>query len=188
MSGSKMHHCLDNGVKQAQLPQMLFITLVLHILHQIHCSSLDTLQHLDVLFVRSPKLNTGLEVQPHQCWVRGQSLSGPADQTIADTNAPIQAMISQFLQENTVGDGVKGITEVQAHNIHSLFAQQITLSPKEIRLVKHDLPFTNPYQLALVLPCDGTQHALLHDLPWHQAWADRPVVPWILLPHLLVDE
>ena len=34
---------------------------------QPHCSPLDTLQHLNVLVVKGPKLNTVLEVWPHQC-------------------------------------------------------------------------------------------------------------------------
>ncbi|KAK4807192.1 hypothetical protein QYF61_024312 [Mycteria americana] len=35
-------------------------------------------------------------------------------------STPVQAMSSQFLQENAVGDRVKGFTEVQIDNIHSL--------------------------------------------------------------------
>ncbi|XP_075382890.1 NADH dehydrogenase [ubiquinone] 1 alpha subcomplex assembly factor 2 isoform X2 [Mycteria americana] len=43
-------------------------------------------------------------------------------QTVFHTakSTPIQAMSSQFLQENAVGNRVKGFTEVQADNIHSL--------------------------------------------------------------------
>ena len=58
--------------KQSLLPRPLLIRLVLQTLHQPHCPSLDTLQHLNVLLVvRGPKLNTVLEVQPHQCRVQG---------------------------------------------------------------------------------------------------------------------
>ncbi|KAK4818827.1 hypothetical protein QYF61_019864 [Mycteria americana] len=48
--------------KQSQLPQPLLIRLGLQTLHQLHCPSLDTLQHLNVpLVVGGPKLNTGFE-------------------------------------------------------------------------------------------------------------------------------
>ncbi|KAK4818164.1 hypothetical protein QYF61_007606 [Mycteria americana] len=51
--------------KQPQFPQPLLIRLVLQTLHQLHCPSLDTLQHLNVsLVVGGPKLNTGFEVRP----------------------------------------------------------------------------------------------------------------------------
>jgi len=60
--------------KQPQLPQSLLIRLVLQTPHQPHCPSLDTLRYLHVpLVVRGPKLNTVLQVQPHQCRVQGQS-------------------------------------------------------------------------------------------------------------------
>ncbi|KAJ7412648.1 hypothetical protein WISP_94987 [Willisornis vidua] len=53
---------------------------------QLHCPSLDRLQHLNVfLAVNGPKLNTRLEVQPHQCRVeRDDHCPGPAGHTIAD--------------------------------------------------------------------------------------------------------
>ncbi|KAK4813834.1 hypothetical protein QYF61_001838 [Mycteria americana] len=54
--------------KQSQFPQLLLIRLVLQTLCQLHCPSLDTLQHFNVLLVlRGPKLNTVFEVWPHQC-------------------------------------------------------------------------------------------------------------------------
>ncbi|GAB0186314.1 hypothetical protein GRJ2_001096700 [Grus japonensis] len=60
--------------KQPQFPQPLLIRLVLQTLHQLCCPSLDTLQHLNVfLVVRGPKLNTVLEVRPHQCRVQGDN-------------------------------------------------------------------------------------------------------------------
>ncbi|KAK4828214.1 hypothetical protein QYF61_024648 [Mycteria americana] len=47
---------------------------------------------------------------------------GPAVQPVLypAKSTPIQAMSSQFLQENAVGNSVKGFTEVQVDNIHSL--------------------------------------------------------------------
>ncbi|KAK4832009.1 hypothetical protein QYF61_020447 [Mycteria americana] len=58
--------------KQPQFLQPLLIRLVLQTLLQLHCPSLDTLQHLNVsLVLRGPKLNTVFEVQPHQCQVQG---------------------------------------------------------------------------------------------------------------------
>ncbi|KAK4826394.1 hypothetical protein QYF61_008065 [Mycteria americana] len=74
--------------KQPQFPQPLLIRLVLQTLHQLRCSSLDTLQHLDVsLVVRGPKLNTVFEVRPHQCRVQGHHhFPSPADHAIFDTS------------------------------------------------------------------------------------------------------
>jgi len=54
--------------EQSQLLQLLLIRPVLQTPHQVCCPSLDTLQGLDVfLTVRGPKLDTVLEVWPHQC-------------------------------------------------------------------------------------------------------------------------
>jgi len=54
--------------KQLQLPQPLLVRLVLQTSHQPHCPSLDTLHQLNIfLAVRGPKLNTALQVRPHQC-------------------------------------------------------------------------------------------------------------------------
>jgi len=53
--------------KQSQFPQPLLIRLVLQTPCKLHCSSLDTLQSLDVfLAVSDQKLNTVLKVWPHQ--------------------------------------------------------------------------------------------------------------------------
>jgi len=81
--------------KQPQLPQLLLRRLVLWTPHQPHCPSLDTLQHLNVLLVvRGPKLNTVLEVWPHQCRVQGHDhLPAPVGHTIPDTIAPISDRI-----------------------------------------------------------------------------------------------
>ncbi|KAK4817435.1 hypothetical protein QYF61_014511 [Mycteria americana] len=72
--------------KQPQFPQLLLIRLLLQTLHQLHCPSLDTLQHLNVsLVVGGPKLNTVFEVRPHQCRVQGHDhFPTPADHTISD--------------------------------------------------------------------------------------------------------
>ncbi|KAK4806152.1 hypothetical protein QYF61_001075 [Mycteria americana] len=74
--------------KQPQFPQPLLIRLVLQTLHQLHCPSLDMLQHLNVsLVVRGPKLNTVFEVRPHQCRVQGHDhFPSPAGHTISDTS------------------------------------------------------------------------------------------------------
>ncbi|KAK4830681.1 hypothetical protein QYF61_012850, partial [Mycteria americana] len=57
-------------------------------LHQLCCPSLDALQHLNVsLILQGPKLNTGFEVQPHQCRVQGHDhFHSPAGHTIFDTS------------------------------------------------------------------------------------------------------
>ncbi|KAK4817038.1 hypothetical protein QYF61_026164 [Mycteria americana] len=77
-----------NQAKQPQFPQLLLTRLVLQTLHQLRCSSLDTLQHLSVfLVVRGPKLNTVFEVRPHQCRVQGDNhCPSPAGHTISDTS------------------------------------------------------------------------------------------------------
>ncbi|KAK4831675.1 hypothetical protein QYF61_018672 [Mycteria americana] len=100
--------------KQPQFPQPFLIRLMLQTLHQLRCPSLDTLQQLDVsLVVRGPKLNTGFEVQPHQCQVQGDDhFPSPAGHTISDKSqdavgflghlgtllAHIQAAVSQHSQ------------------------------------------------------------------------------------------
>ena len=53
--------------EQSQFPQLLLIMLVLQTFHQLDCPSLDELEGLKaILVVRSPKMNTVLEVQPPQ--------------------------------------------------------------------------------------------------------------------------
>jgi len=74
--------------KQHQFLQLLLIRLVLQTSHQLHCSSLNTLQGLKVfLVVRGPKLNAVLEVQAQQGWVQsGDHCLAPAGNTISDTS------------------------------------------------------------------------------------------------------
>ncbi|KAK4826066.1 hypothetical protein QYF61_005025 [Mycteria americana] len=91
--------------KQPQFPQPLLIRLLLQTLHQLHCPSLDSLQHLNVsLVVGGPKLNTGFEGD--------NRFPTPAGHTIPDTSqdaigllghlgtlpAHIQAAVDQHLQ------------------------------------------------------------------------------------------
>jgi len=74
--------------KQPHFPQPLLIRLVLQTLHQPRCPSLDMLQQLNALLVlRRPKLNTVLQVRPHQCRVQGHDhLSTPAGHIIPETS------------------------------------------------------------------------------------------------------
>jgi len=74
--------------EQPQLLRPLLIQLVLQTPHQPPCPSLDMLQQLSVfLVVRGPKLNTLLQVRPHQCRVQGHDhLPAPAGHTIPDTS------------------------------------------------------------------------------------------------------
>ncbi|KAK4822219.1 hypothetical protein QYF61_011860 [Mycteria americana] len=80
---------------------------------KLRCSSLDTLQHLNVSFVvRDPKLNTVFEVRPHQCRVQGHDHIPTAGHAILDTSqdaigflghlgtllAHIQAAVNQHAQ------------------------------------------------------------------------------------------
>ncbi|KAK4818248.1 hypothetical protein QYF61_009423 [Mycteria americana] len=67
--------------KQPQFPQLILMRLVLQTLHQLHCPSLDTLQHLKVpLVVGGPKPNTVFQVQPHQ----DDHFPSPAGHAISD--------------------------------------------------------------------------------------------------------
>ncbi|KAK4831678.1 hypothetical protein QYF61_018675 [Mycteria americana] len=100
--------------KQPQLPQPLLIRLLLQTLHQLRCPSLDSLQPLNVpLVVGGPKLNTVVEVRPHQCRVQGHDhFPSPAGHAIFDTSqdaigflghlgtllAHIQAAVNQHSQ------------------------------------------------------------------------------------------
>ena len=62
--------------KQPQIPQPLLTGLTFQALHKPRCPSLDLLRYLHVLLVlRCPKLNTALEVRPHQCRVQGRMTS-----------------------------------------------------------------------------------------------------------------
>ncbi|KAK4812344.1 LOW QUALITY PROTEIN: hypothetical protein QYF61_017121 [Mycteria americana] len=73
--------------KQPQFPQPLPISLVLQTLDQLHCPSLDTLQHLNVSLGWNPKLHTVFEVWPHQCRVQGDDhFPSPAGHTVSDTS------------------------------------------------------------------------------------------------------
>ncbi|KAK4810625.1 hypothetical protein QYF61_007362 [Mycteria americana] len=74
--------------KQSQLPQPLLIRLLLQTLHQLRCPSLHTLQYLNIpLVVGGPKLNTVVEVRPHQCRVQGHNhFPSPAGHAIFDTS------------------------------------------------------------------------------------------------------
>ncbi|TRZ12529.1 hypothetical protein HGM15179_014580 [Zosterops borbonicus] len=57
--------------KQPQLPQPLLRGFVLQTLHQLHCPSLDTLQHLCALLLQGLELDREPEEWPPQCRVPG---------------------------------------------------------------------------------------------------------------------
>jgi len=84
--------------KQPQFSQLLLIRLALQTLHQLRCPSLDTLQHLNILFVvRAPKLNTLFEVWPHQCLVQGHDhFPRPAGHTIPETNQDAAGLLGHL--------------------------------------------------------------------------------------------
>ncbi|KAK4829410.1 hypothetical protein QYF61_003974 [Mycteria americana] len=68
---------IKQKTKQPQFPQPLLISLVLQTLHQLHCPSLDTLQHLNVsLVVRGPKLNTVFEAAFQSLFHKSVALHG----------------------------------------------------------------------------------------------------------------
>ncbi|KAK4832950.1 hypothetical protein QYF61_026606 [Mycteria americana] len=84
--------------EQPQFPQPLLTRLLLQTLHQLHCPSLDTLQHLHVsLVVRGPRLNTVFEVRPHQYQVQGHKhFPCPAGHTISDTSQDAIALLGHL--------------------------------------------------------------------------------------------
>ncbi|KAJ7422829.1 hypothetical protein BTVI_12175 [Pitangus sulphuratus] len=77
----------NNNVLQAEKPQfsqLLLVKLVFHTLHQLGCPPLDMFQYF--LEVRGPKLDTGLEMWPHQCRVQQNNhFPSLAGHTVWDT-------------------------------------------------------------------------------------------------------
>ncbi|PKU42644.1 hypothetical protein llap_7061 [Limosa lapponica baueri] len=104
-------------------------------------------------------------------------------------------MGSQFLQEDTVGDCIKGLAKVQVNNVH-----KISLIHQGGHFVIvgdwvcqagpdfHEPVLAGSDHLGVLHALhNGTQDDLFRDLPRHRSQTDRPVVPWIILPALLVD-
>ncbi|KAJ7398370.1 hypothetical protein BTVI_125734 [Pitangus sulphuratus] len=84
-------------------------------------------------------------------------------------SAPVQAMSSQFHQENAVGNSVKGFSEVQVYNIQSVtFNHWACHLVMEGDWVSQAEPAFHTLMVAvLYVLCDGAKDDLLHDLPWH---------------------
>ncbi|KAJ7395342.1 hypothetical protein BTVI_155860 [Pitangus sulphuratus] len=97
--------------------------------------------------------------------------------------APVQAMSSQFLQENAVGDSVKGFTTVHVDTSTAFpsSTKGVTFSEKAIKLMKLTV---SDHLVVLHMLHDHTQDDLLHDFLQHCAQADSPIAPHIFL---LVD-
>ena len=79
---------LSLQTEQSQLLQLLPIRPVLQTPHQLCCPSLNMLQGLNVFLVaKDPKLDTVLEVWPHQCSVqRNNYFPAPAGNTVSDAS------------------------------------------------------------------------------------------------------
>ncbi|KAJ7419199.1 hypothetical protein WISP_55348 [Willisornis vidua] len=91
-------------------------------------------------------------------------------QLLLANGVPIQAMISQFLQENAVVNGVKGFTSVQVDTSATFpsSTKQDTVSEKEIRKVSHGTPQQHtPQQLHL------DQKSFMRDEDGHLTHRDR---------------
>ncbi|KAK4807797.1 hypothetical protein QYF61_023630 [Mycteria americana] len=107
---------------------------------------------------------------------------GPAIQPVLypAKSTTVQAMSSQFLQENAVGNRVKGFTEVQIDNIHSLslIHQAGHLVVEGDQVGQAGPAFPEPMLAGLdplvifYMPCDGTQDDLLHQLSWYRGQGD----------------
>lgn len=105
-------------------------------------------------------------------------------------SVPVQAVSSQFLQENAERDSVKSFSQVQVDNIPS-FSHPVDGSSghrREITLVKQDLPLLNPCWVGLIpwLPC--TWHSQNFFLISNQNLPSFSVklFPLFLLLHALV--
>lgn len=98
-------------------------------------------------------------------------------------NAPVQAMSSQILQENALGNCAKGFTKVC---VDTSTVSHTVIEGDQVDQAAFQKPMlAGPGRLVvLYMKCDGTQDDLIHNLPQHQGQADRPVLPWILLPPL----
>ena len=90
-----------------------------------------------------------------------------------------------------MGNSVQGLTKVQVDDTPAFpsSTRWVTWSQKEITLVRQDLPFMNLCWLGLIpwLSFTCPVGALGMNDSRHRGQADRPVVPGILLPTLLVD-
>ena len=104
-------------------------------------------------------------------------------------------MSRQLLQEDAVGDSVKGFTKAQMDNIHSLSLIHLVSHPviEGDQAVQAGPTFPAPMLagtdalVVLHVPSEFCQHEQLHNLPWYRGQADRSVVPQILLLAHLVD-
>lgn len=96
-------------------------------------------------------------------------------------------MSSQFSSGNAVGNAVKGFTEVHTDTFPAFFSstKQITLSQKEIRVVKQDLSLMSSCWLGL-LPwsccmCCMMALRMLHKIPQHWDQAGSSLDPPLAL-------
>jgi len=110
-------------------------------------------------------------------------------------STPIQTTGSWFLQEDTVGNSVKGLSKVQVDNILSLSlihqVGHLVIGGDWVGQAGpafHESMLAGPESLVVLhVPGEHTQDESLHNVPWHQGQADRPLVPRILLLAFLVD-
>jgi len=108
--------------KQYQSSQQLLIRLVLQTLRQLHCSSLDMPQGLNIfLIVKGPKLNRVLKVQPHQCCIqKDDDFPAPAVNGIPYSNLDTIGLLGYL---GTLLSHVQlGVNQhVQVHFFHTVF-------------------------------------------------------------------
>lgn len=110
------------------------------------------------------------------------------------SSASIQAVSSQFLQK-AVENSIRCLAKLQVNNIHilSFIPYMGHLITKGDQVSQARSAFHKPiltgcdHPSVVYVLCGSTQDDLHHDLSWHQGQTDRPVIPWILLPALLLD-
>ncbi|PKU45971.1 hypothetical protein llap_3739 [Limosa lapponica baueri] len=132
--------------KQPQLPQLLLTGPVLQTPHKLCCPSLDTLQHLNVFFVvRGPKLDTVLEVGPHQCPVQGDDHFPSPTHLTTDTGQDAVGLLGHL---DTLLARVQPAVDQHPQALFCQAALQ-PLFPKPVAL--HGVVVTHVQDLALAL-------------------------------------
>ena len=92
-------------------------------------------------------------------------------------------------------DLVKGFAEIEVDYINRLsiiyqYGHPVIEGDEvgQTRPAFHEPVLSGPDPMnTMHMPCDLTQDDLLHNFPWYQGQADRPVVPQVLLTDILVD-
>lgn len=90
---------------------------------------------------------------------------------------PAHPTVRQLLQKGAVRDNIKSLTKIQKNYIHLLpfILQAVILPQKQIKLIKQNFPFENPFWLclmtALFFKCFSVVHSIIFFiLPLNMLW------------------